>query len=98
MKTEDDLIIAITKLAELQQQAAKQAIGSFHYEVSEIIRTKNHQNIEHIFDRMLNYCFDDEVLEEYKRLLIYYFPIDPESVEFYVRHYQKMYESDDLEE
>jgi hypothetical protein len=92
MKPEDDIIKAITKLAKLQQQAAKQVLGSFRYEISEIIRTKNHQNIEHLFDRMLDFCFDDEVLVEYKRILRYYYPIDPESVAFYVQYYREMYE------
>lgn len=47
---------------------------------------------------MLDYCFDDEVLVEYKRILRYYYPINPESVAFYVHHYREMYDSEEIEE
>ncbi len=47
---------------------------------------------------MLDFCFDNEVLEEYKRLMRYYYPIAPERVAFYVEYYRKMYESEELEE
>jgi hypothetical protein len=47
---------------------------------------------------MLDYCFDDEVLIDYKQILRYYYPINLESVAFYVHHYRKMYDSEELEE
>jgi hypothetical protein len=95
---EDKLFNAIAELLNSRNQLAKQALGGFRYEISEIIRTENHDKIEHLFDKMLDYCFDDEVLVEYKRILRYYYPINPESVAFYVEHYRKMYESESLEE
>jgi hypothetical protein len=95
---EDQLFNAIAELLKSRNQLAKQALGGFRYEISEIIRTKNHDKIEHLFDRMLDYCFDDEVLVEYKRILRYYYPIDPESVAFHVGHYRKMYDSEEIEE
>ena len=98
MEKDDKLFNAITELIKTRNQLAKQALIGFRYEISEIIRTKNHHKIEHLFDRMLDYCFDDEVLAEYKRILRYYYPIDPESVTFYVHHYREMYESEELEE
>jgi hypothetical protein len=99
MKDKDDqLFNAIAELIKSRNQLAKQAIGGFRYEISEIIRTKNHDKIEHLFDRMLDYCFDEEVLVEYKRILRYYYPINPESVAFYVHHYRKVYDSEELEE
>lgn len=98
MDKEDKLFDAIAELIKSRNQLAKQAVGGFRYEISEIIRTKNHDKIEHLFDRMLDFCFDDEVLVEYKRILRYYYPIDPESVAFYVNHYREMYDSEELEE
>jgi hypothetical protein len=46
---------------------------------------------------MLDYSFDEEVLMEYKRMLRYYYPINPESVVFYVEQYWEMYDSEELE-
>jgi hypothetical protein len=46
---------------------------------------------------MLDFCFDDEVLVEYKRILRYYYPINPESVTFYVEQYREMYDSEEIE-
>jgi hypothetical protein len=45
----------------------------------------------------LDFCFDDEVLVEYKRILRFYYPINPESVTFYVHHYREMYDSEEIE-
>jgi hypothetical protein len=46
---------------------------------------------------MLDYSFDEEVLMEYKRMLRYYYPIDTESVAFYVHHYREIYDSEEIE-
>ena len=97
MKKDNQLFNAIAELIQYRNQLAKLAIGGFRYEISEIIRTKNYDKIEHLFDRMLDFCFDDEVLVEYKRILRYYYPIDPESVAFYVEQYREMYDSEELE-
>ena len=98
MEKEDQLFNAVTELIKSRNQIAKQVLGGFRYEISKIIRTKNYDKIEHLFDRMLDFCFDDEVLVEYKRILRYYYPIDPESVAFYIHHNREMYDSDELEE
>ena len=98
MEKEDQLFNAVAELIKSRNQLTKQALVGFRYEISKIIRTKNHDKIEHLFDRMLDFCFDDEVLVEYKRILRYYYSIDPESVAFYIHHYREMYDSDELEE
>jgi hypothetical protein len=98
MEKDDKLFNAIAELIKSRKQLAKQALIGLRNEISEIIRTQNHDKIEHLFDRMLNFCFDNEVLVEYKRILRYYYPIAPERVAFYVEYYRKMYESKELEE
>lgn len=98
MEKEDKLFNAIAELIKSRNQLAKQALIGFRNEISEIIRTQNHDKIEHLFDRMLDFCFDNEVLAEYKRILRYYYHIAPERVAFYVEYYRKMYESEELEE
>ncbi len=98
MEKEEKIFNAIDELIKSRNQLAKQALIGFRYEIAEIIGTKNHDKIEHLFDRMLGFCFDDEVLEEYKRIMRYYYPIAPESVAFYVNAYREMYKSEELEE
>ena len=93
MEKDDQLFKAIAELIQSRNQLVKLAIGGFRYEISEIISTKNCNKIEHLFDRMLDFCFDDEFLVEYKRILRYYYPINPESVVFYVEQYREMYDS-----
>lgn len=92
MEKEDELFNAIAELIKSRNRLAKQVHIGFRYEISEIMRTQNHDKIEHLFDRMLDFCFDDEVLVEYKRILRYYYPIAPESVAFYIKAYREMYE------
>ena len=60
MEKDDQLFKAIAELIQSRNQLVKLAIGGFRYEISEIIRTKNCNKIEHLFDRMLDFCFDDE--------------------------------------
>ena len=93
MEKEDQLFNAVAELIKSRNQLTKQALVGFRYEISEIIRTKNHDKIEYLFDRMLDFCFDDEFLVKYKRILRYYYPINPESVVFYVEQYREMYDS-----
>lgn len=95
MEKEDKLFNVIAELIKSRNRLAKQALIGFRHEISEIIRTKNHDKIEHLFDRMLDFCFDDEILEEYKRILRYYYPIAPESVAFYVKAYRDLYDDDE---
>jgi hypothetical protein len=72
---------------------AKQYLKSFQSDVTFIIETQSHdQNrIEYLLDNLLNYCFDTDILLEFKRLLRYYLPIDPEGVVSYVNFYRDEY-------
>ena len=90
---------SISELVKLRNQLAKQALNGLRYEVSDIINTKSldGNRIEHLLDNLFDFCFDPEVLEEFKRLLRYYLPINPESVHSHINHYRDWYDSDDQE-
>ena len=99
MEKDEQLFGSIREFIKTRDQYAKQAIGVFRYEISEIIRTKSQDGnrIEHLLDSLFDYCFDSEVLEEFKRLLRYYLPINPQSVENHINWYRDWYDSDDKE-
>jgi len=65
-------------------------------EVDSIIRNKitNEKTIEHLFDQLLSYAACDKGLALFKRLLRYYYPINPGSVAFYINAYREMYDDD----
>jgi hypothetical protein len=96
METNIELINAIREMEKSRKLLAKQYLKSLQSDVTFIIETQSHdQNrIEHLLDNLLNYCFDADILLEFKRLLRYYLPIDPESVISYVNFYRDEYDVD----
>lgn len=99
IEKDDPIFDSIREFIKTRNQYAKQAIGGFRHEISEIIRTKSQDEnrIEHLLDSLFDYCFDEEVLEEFKRLLRYYLPMNPRSVENHINWYRDWYDSDDKE-
>ena len=96
METNIELINAIREMEKSRNLLAKQYLKSFQSDVTFIIETQSYdQNrIEHLLDNLLNYCFGADILLEFKRLLRYYLPIDPESVVSYVNFYRDEYDID----
>jgi hypothetical protein len=80
-------------LINTRNQEAIQLFGHFYYEIKNIIKTniKDSGRIERLLDNMLSFCYDEEILLQYKKLLRYYYPIDPEGTTFYVKAYMDMY-------
>ena len=87
------MIEEIKKLAEMQQQLARQAYTSYLPLVDDIIKSKQTdvRQIEHTLDYMLSFCFDDKMLLLYRRLCRYLYYIDKESTAFYVNAYREMW-------
>lgn len=96
METNIKLINVIREMEKSRKLLAKQYLKSFQSNVMFIIETQSHdQNkIEHLLDNLLNYCFDTDILLEFKRLLRYYLPIDPDSVIAYMNFYRDEYNID----
>ena len=67
----------------------------FAYDVENGVVTDIRQ-IEHEMDRMLTFCFEDEVLVLYKRVLRKIVTQYPEIVKFYIDAYYDMYEKEDI--
>jgi hypothetical protein len=93
----DDLVQRIGKLAEVLNNLARQAKSLNSVEVDAIINDKirDSMRIERCLDRMLDFCFDDEMLLLYKKLCRYYFDIDPEATVSYVNFYREMWDENE---
>ena len=91
------MVQTIGKLAEAQQQLARQAEQLYSAEVDYILREKCHdpRHIERLLDGMLGFCFDDEMLCLFKKLCRYYFKMDPVATASYVYAYREMWDEDD---
>ena len=101
METENnDLIDGIVGLFEQLNLLAKSTVPHYEYftrNVEKGIITNIHQ-IEYEMDRMLTFCFDDEILVLYKRVLRKIFNQHPEIVKFYVDAYYDMHGENDDDE
>lgn len=90
----DDLVNPISKLAEVHQNLGKQAFVAYKIPVENLIRSKStdQQQIEHLLDDMLSFCFDEDVLQLYKQLCRYFYMLNPEATVYYVYAYRDMWD------
>ena len=90
----DNLVQNIGELARGAQRLAREAAQQYSAEVEAILKAQNRdlKCIERCLDSMLDFCFDDGMLELYKKLCRYYFAIDPEAAASYVCAYRDMWE------
>jgi hypothetical protein len=82
------------------QAIYKQAVIVYRQRVDTVIRNKNTSqgDIEHLFDGMLDFCDNAEMLLQYKRLCRHYFYIYPKTVGYYINAYRECWDSEsDLE-
>ena len=78
------------------QVVYKQAVDIYKLRVDDIIRNKitSQDEIEHLFDGMLDFCDDAEMLLHYKRLCRYYLYINPKVVGYYINAYRECWDSE----
>ena len=78
------------------QVVYKQAVDIYKLKVDDIIRNKiiSQDEIEHLFDGMLDFCDDAEMLLQYKRLCRYYLYINPKVVGYYINAYRECWDSE----
>ena len=86
-----DIIAAARKISKL----AAQAISGYLPAVNAVIASgcKDKCRIEKLLDFMLDFCWDKQMLELYKRLCRYYYKIDPHAAAGYVLAYRDMWDN-----
>lgn len=85
---------SISKIITLRRQYARQAEQLYAKECKEIIQTKccDKHRIEKLLDAVLDFYFDEEVLNLYKKLCSYYYQIDAVAAVEYVYAYRDMWD------
>jgi hypothetical protein len=92
----DTLLQNISPRVERMQGLARQAHAEYSREVDAVIlsRSRDARRIEHLLDVILDFCFDPEMLQLYKKLCRHYFSINPVATAEYVHAYREMWDSE----
>lgn len=92
----DELVQKIGKLGNKMKDLAQQAVKGYSVEVESIINSQDQdpQRIELCLDYMLDFCFDEGMLDLYKKLCRYYFSFDQQAAVSYVNAYREMWDEE----
>ncbi len=85
----------IHALAAQLQDLAVQASREVTRDVDNIVKSgeRDINRIEHLLDHMLDFCFHDKMLFEFKRLCRYLYTINPQAAADYVYAYREMWDN-----
>jgi hypothetical protein len=88
----------LRKLVEGLQELPKQAYSAYTPLVENVIRnnSRDTQEIEHLLDGILGFCFDATMLALFKKLCRYYYYIDPVAAAAQVYTYREMWDEESL--
>lgn len=92
----DTLLDNVSSLAKQMQGLARQAHAEYSREVDAVILdgSRDPRRIERLLDGILDFCFDPEMLQLYKKLCRHYFSIDPAATAEYIHAYRDMWDSE----
>lgn len=95
----DELFENVSAIVGEMQGLAKLAHAQYAAEVDAVIaeRRRDTQRIERLLDRILDFGFDDAMVQLFKRLCRYYYTIDPAATVDYVHAYRDMWDSEEDE-
>ncbi|OGV60738.1 MAG: hypothetical protein A2498_16945 [Lentisphaerae bacterium RIFOXYC12_FULL_60_16] len=90
----DALLENVSALAGQMQDLARQAYAGYAAEVDAVIETRSHDagHIERLLDGILDFGFDDAMVQLFKRLCRYYYTLDPAATASYVHTYRDMWD------
>ncbi|MBC8181399.1 hypothetical protein H8E88_09760 [candidate division KSB1 bacterium] len=86
----------IVSLAEQMQELPKKAHKQYVTEVDKLIQNKitDQNQIQNLMDRMLDFCFDDALLLQFKKLCRYYYKINPPATAEYIQFYRELWDNE----
>ncbi len=84
----------IFELLRYGQVLAKQAVILYEPEVKRLIKSncRDENEIERTLDYMLSFCFDNDMLQLYRKLCQHLYFINPHAAISYVNYYREMYD------
>ncbi|MES2208289.1 MAG: hypothetical protein V4525_16015 [Pseudomonadota bacterium] len=85
---------SIPGIAKSLQVLSKKAVAQYTPLVKAVIQAQSEDQsyIERLFDGMLDFCFDEDMLQTYKKLCRYYLPINPIVTATHISLYRSMWE------
>ena len=88
------LFKSISKVVDSRKKLANQALELLEPECDNIIRLNcsDSQTIERLLDELLDFCFDEKILNVYRKLCRYYYNIDAAATAQYVNAYREMWD------
>lgn len=89
----------IKALAATQQQLAHQALLQYKPIVEQYIAQNctDINQIGHTLDYMLDFCFDEQMLQLYRRLCRHLYSFDPKTATDYVNAYREMWDEEGVQ-
>lgn len=95
-RLDPNFVNTIIEMAIEINELNRQGVELLRPELDFIIRNKitDTHTVERLLDQLLDYASSDEGLHQFKKLLRYFYPINPESTAFYIYAYHDMYEDD----
>ena len=93
----NDLVQNISKIASSFDGLAHQAYAAYAGLVDDVIKTQSQDTnqIEHLLDGILGFCFAPEMLQLFKKLCRYYYHIDPQATASHILAYREMWDEED---
>lgn len=90
------LVEKIGPLITYTRQLAREAEHFYTQDVDSIIKDQDSdpKRIEHCLDGILDFCFDERMLQLFKKLCRYYYNIDSVATSEYVYFYKEMWDND----
>ncbi len=90
----------IMKLAKSIQTVSKKAVIIYKRELEGIIDSncRDKHRIEHALDGIIDFCFDPNIIELYRKLCRFYYDIDQNAAMSYVCYYRDMWDPEEKKE
>jgi hypothetical protein len=82
------------KLVLYREELAKKAVALYEPEVQRLIQNncRDENEIERTLDYMLDFCFNNDMLQLYRKLCRHLYFINPYAAVDYVNYYREMYD------
>ncbi len=90
----DALYASISEIAKSLIALGNTAAAQYAPIVNELVnsRCKDHMEIQRTMDYLLDFCGNADVLQLFKKLCRYYYPLDPAATSDYIGYYLEQWE------
>ena len=91
----DERAADISHIAEWFKELCKQAYEVYLPLVENIcIKEASEDEVEHLLDYLMDFAYDEQIFELFKRICMRYLDVYPECIKFYIEEYREMWYSE----